>query len=86
MNQLTWKQAEELASKAALQALGFGPRTGKVTVEAEEVIRVAARAAVIALREAGNLKADDAKSKAWNDQKADDAEKTQREWERKNRK
>jgi hypothetical protein len=55
MNQLTWKQAEELATAAAEHALGFGPRSGKVTLDASEVARVARDAAYVALQRAGCL-------------------------------
>ena len=67
MKQITWRQAEDIAHKAALKAIGFGPTTGTITVSAAEVIVVAARAAVIAMREAGALEHNDKRERALND-------------------
>ena len=53
--QLTYSQADKIAQAAALRSLGFGPRTGKVTVDASEVIAVAVKAAWSALQAAGVL-------------------------------
>jgi hypothetical protein len=47
--ELTWKEQEVIAAEAANKAIGFGPTSGMVTAPAEEVLKVAHRAAGIAL-------------------------------------
>lgn len=54
--QLTYSQADKIATAAAQRSLGFGPRTGKVTVDASEIIAVAVKAAWSALQDAGLLR------------------------------
>lgn len=81
MQQLTWKQAEKVARKAADRALGFGPRTGPVTTTAEEVLRVATDAAINALRSAGALTSQDQADRRWNDAQADKATARQQAFE-----
>jgi hypothetical protein len=86
MKQVSWEEAEKIAGEAAFKAIGFGPTTGKVTVDAEEVIRVATSAAVLAMRACGNLDESDAKSKAWNDRRAEEADRVHEAWKRAQRK
>lgn len=83
--QLTWREAEEIGKKAALRAIGFGPEKGKVTIDASEVVRVAQDAAVIALREAGNLTENDAKERRLIDMHADAADKRHEAWKKSQR-
>lgn len=81
MKQLTWRDAETLAAKAAMKAIGFGPTSGKITVDASEVMRVAQSAAIIALRENGCLAANDAREEKLRDLQVEAAEKRQRAFE-----
>jgi hypothetical protein len=81
--QLTWQAADALAQRAADRAMGFGPRGAvAVTITADEVQAVAARAAMIALRLASCLAADDARDRRRNAELADRAEAEQRAWQR----
>jgi hypothetical protein len=56
INQLTSADAERIAEAAAAKAIGFGPASGPVTVDAKEVLLVANRAAWLALEAAGVLR------------------------------
>jgi len=70
VKQITTRTAEQIAEKAADRSLGFGPRSGQVTIDASEVVRVAKRAALIALEDAGFLDQQTAADDKWNDEQA----------------
>jgi hypothetical protein len=82
MRQLTWGQAEEIASKAARKGLGFGPFTGPLPkgTTVEDVLRVATSAAVIAMREAGCLDEDNRRDQRRISQLAAKAEAEHQAW------
>ena len=58
MKQIHWQEAEKLSKECADKAMGFGPSSGSVTLKAEDIHRVAANAAYIALQKIGALDAD----------------------------
>lgn len=66
MTQVSSKEADFIAKTVAMEALGFGPREGKVTVDVAEIIRVAERAAWLAMRAAGCLEHSEKASAALN--------------------
>lgn len=82
MKQLTWMQAAELADKAADQAIGFGPRTGPVPKGAtmEDTLKLASRAAAIALEMAGCLAEDKRRDAAIIERAANKAQQEHRAW------
>jgi hypothetical protein len=83
VKQISWSQAEAIASVAADRATGFVKVKAdetKHTMTEEELVRMLRDAAVIALRTAGNLKANDARERAVNNRLAEAAEREHRAW------
>ncbi len=80
--QVTFDQAGVLADKATSDALGFGPFTGPVPkgTTVEDIIRVARRAAMIALKLAGSMAVADANDARANDLAAEKALNDHRAW------
>lgn len=81
--QLSYTKAEYIAANAAVLAMGFGPRRGKVAVSAEEVYALAQRAAYIALSNAGLLR--DADAQNGNDKLAQKAKSREASFEQRSR-
>lgn len=55
---------ESIISAAADKSLGFGPSSGRVTVDIAEILLVASRAAYHALELAGVIRAEESREKA----------------------
>ena len=80
MHQLSGSQAEKIAKEAGERALGFGPRSGPVTLDVSEVRELAIRAAMIALEKAGCLDKQNALDKKYNAQLASAADSRHAAW------